>query len=481
MRPPAPLATIAVALCIAMLSGGSPSPTAAQEPIQIGSEVEVTGAGDCLNARWESELRAPIRACLPDGTRARVDRVDRAGFGDPDTWWHLVGYGWSIEKYLRATAPPEPELVSYVGERPAIPGLIAMVTLDNNIALTDATGRRWNITTDGTDEFRGTTYGSPVWSPDGRFLAFRRYTPRPDDDDEPFMELRIHIFDTLRWSTRVVEPDNGRDMWVVEWADSRHLLAVDGIEKSRNVCPSPPFDHQILSIDVVTQERSILAQASPSGRFIGRVGSVSPDGQRISFSESSGCEGAGIACAAAIGGDTSCVSEFGWSIDGWISNTDLLLRDTPYIYPESGSYRPQQAWDTTTGARRNATEEEQRRVPGRIGPLGSLLEHDEVALDYTVDGETVLHVPAQQHIWLPYQTLSPNERALLFTVSRFQPRGPTTQEVWAVLTDRSQQAWFIADIAESGAWQPAVPVHPLVRRLEVIRRAIAMWLRLAAG
>lgn len=458
-----------LAIAVAMVVASQP-PAFGQAAIEVGSEVEVrTGDGDCLNARWESSLTAPIKTCLPEGTWARVTQ---RGGGIEDTWWLLAGYGWAVERYLHVTQPPEPDLVPQASEPPPLRGLIAVIERDNNVVLQTVHGQRWRITSDGREGYLDTRYSSLSWSATGRFLAYQRLSPRPAADGEPFMETRIVVFDTFRWSSAVIEPPSGQDMWVYEWADDRFILAVEGLEKTRNVCPSPPFAHRVVAIDVVTGDRKVLASASPAGRFIGRIGSLSPDGNRITFSESGGCEGAGIACAAAIGEGTVCISEFGWRIEGWTSSTEVLLRDYPYVYPESGSYRADQIWDTSGTTLRAATREEQRAVPSRSASGGGRVEHDEVLGDYLLDGQTVLHVPAQQVVSIPRQAVAPNGEAVLFRLFRFEERQPSRSDAWMALPDGTQEAWMIAADVEEVAWQPVVPQHPLGQIFASIWQAI---------
>ena len=215
---------IAVPVIVAIVAMSSARSVRGQTPITLGSEVEVTGTGDCLNARWEPSIASPVNTCLVDGTRARVD--DLHDYQDQH-WSHLAGYGWAADQYLRQTAAPEPDLQVYDGSRPSLPGTIAYAGEDGNIWLATPDGRlRWRLTTDGSAGYQAIRYDGPEWSPDGRFLAFGRYAPGPPPDinGSPFIRVRIQVVDSFNWHVKTIEPAAGRDMTAWRWTDKRNLL-----------------------------------------------------------------------------------------------------------------------------------------------------------------------------------------------------------------------------------------------------------------
>ena len=193
----------------------------------------------------------------------------------------------------------------------------------------------------------------------------------------------------------------------------------------------------------------------------------------MAFSESAGCEGSGIACAGDIH-ETRCIDEGGWAILGWISDTELLLHDSPYAYPVH--LRPPRVFDASSGSVRQATPGEDRPRALDPGPHGGELAYDDIALEFRLDGHDVLHVPAQQVSQTIPHALSPDERAFVFTIAQSDRR---VRSVWVAMTDGSQRAWPLIEGITYAAWQPAVPVHPAWLILAAVRRATLRWLALA--
>ncbi len=68
------------------------------EPVRVGIEAMVFGAGDCLNFRSEPSLAAEPLWCLLDGTKGQV--VEGPQQADDHTWWRLQDLGWASEMYL---------------------------------------------------------------------------------------------------------------------------------------------------------------------------------------------------------------------------------------------------------------------------------------------------------------------------------------------------------------------------------------------
>ncbi len=77
-------------------------------PLQVGTNVIVTGTGDCLHIRERPGLQAPQLTCLDDGTAVTISSGPVQI--DDFEWWQLEGYGWSAGNWLRypEEAPPSP-------------------------------------------------------------------------------------------------------------------------------------------------------------------------------------------------------------------------------------------------------------------------------------------------------------------------------------------------------------------------------------
>jgi hypothetical protein len=81
----------------------------AQTTIEVGSEVEIVGPGGCVNVYSGLSTESDILECVSVGTRSRVADT-LGGFSGSEPWWLLAGHGWIEQHYLRATAPPEPNI-----------------------------------------------------------------------------------------------------------------------------------------------------------------------------------------------------------------------------------------------------------------------------------------------------------------------------------------------------------------------------------
>jgi pimeloyl-ACP methyl ester carboxylesterase len=432
-------------LVLALLPITSPVPLAsADEEIELGSEVVVTGTGSCLNVRKEPSTQGEVTECLPDGARARVSRK---ALGSEYTWWYLDGHGWAAEEWLRQTAPPEPDLESYVGTRPPLPGIIAYVGEDENVWLALRDGS-WNdrIRTDGvpitaSSERRFVLYEDLTWSPDGRFLAFVRHPQAEPDLTPPYdisEETEIGLYDSVTGESWFLAAPAGRDFgYPFRWLDESHLWVVDTDETFHGCLQSTFSGQSIQSLDVVTGERELVVRASSDDVFIGRLGPVSPGGTFLAYEENGYCEGGGQACVLDIAsGAPRCLSEMAWPPAHWISDHELLIVDGSYTEPPGGFQRPR-VFNVLDGSVRPSTHAESE-IPPSDGP------------------EQHVHIPVQQDV--AGVSHAPGGKAFAFELM-----GPTRPDaaaqrrtyltVWVVPVDGSGKAWQIAP-GKNPAWQP---------------------------
>ncbi|MCL6519894.1 MAG: hypothetical protein K6T99_08680 [Armatimonadetes bacterium] len=59
----------------------------------------------------------------------------------------------------------------------------------------------------------GTTYTNPVWSPDGRSIAYVAITPRLDSSEPPAKSIYVATLTKGRWSHRLIAKDADWPMW----------------------------------------------------------------------------------------------------------------------------------------------------------------------------------------------------------------------------------------------------------------------------
>lgn len=72
------------------------------EPLAVGSDAVVYGAGSCLNFRDAPSLAGERLSCRFDGTRAEV--VEGPVQADEITWWRLEDLGWATGEFLAPAA-----------------------------------------------------------------------------------------------------------------------------------------------------------------------------------------------------------------------------------------------------------------------------------------------------------------------------------------------------------------------------------------
>ncbi len=428
-----------VALCVVLLVAVRPGPVSSQEPPAAGSEVEVFGAGDCLNVRSFWGKDAPVLACLPDGTLARTAH-GRAVVDDGETWWELAGMGWAASRYLRVVGPPIPSLMASSAPRPFLPGLLAFVGDDWNVWLSrpDGSGTR-QVTTDAVPS--GSTfvgYRNLAWSADGRYLAFRRSGTTSS----------VLLFDAATAATHALEPGEGRVFSSNPyWLPDGTLAVAFVLPATARGSPGDLYrevDGGIEVIDVTrNKRRDVLSWGAEEKVQIFELGPASPSGSMLAF-ETGAYEHVGPACSVNLTTSISrCTTEHGWTPRGWLSDRELVVRYFPYAGPNP--FR-NLVLDTDTGVTRDASPIE---IESYQAPIKYLQATGEVRF---ADGST-FEIPVQQdaYVWTR-QAMAPVGSFFLFEVDR---------AVWVGRSDGSGAAWVLPPTepaAQAGTmvWQPAV-------------------------
>lgn len=450
---------IAVLLVGAVLSSlpalaRAAAPMSAQGAIVVGSEVTVTGTGNCLNVHVGG-LDSDVIDCLPDGTRARtVSGPYRQG---DYNMWNLLGHGWVVDRWLVATAPPEPELTQAATPRPNVSGLIAYVAHDNNLRVTNVSGDfEVALTSDARAIADGylARYEGLQWSPQGRYLAAIRHSPvRPPGlagDDR-----RLTIYDVLRNTLRFIVAPEGRAYEAFYWFDERHVLVAE-VSAQLSGCDNRTFGGQSIQLlDVVTGAHELVAPQSSNTVSIARLGPLSPSGASVVYEEWRYCEGPWTLCAVAVASRSwRCSGEGFFALLGWIGDHELLMRENN---PYQGDHRlAPLVFDTTSGGTHIASPTEQNAIVGELSAHGQLHRRPEDTRDIMLGNREILHVPAQQSARIPAQALSPDGKAFLFLrydpSSRIEPAFTT----WIALTDGTGEVWRTDVVAKTVAWQPAI-------------------------
>ena len=175
-------------------------------------------------------------------------------------------------------------------------------------------------------------YSSPVWSADGRWLAFLR-------TETGATEVVLAKADTgeERVVTRLVPPDYGTPHRLLDWSADELWLAV-----SHSGDPAKPLG--LLLISTVTGERTQLT--APEGATLGDVSPrFSPDGRSLSFirgfqrsSEDLFSIPAGGGAPRQITADQKRISAQGWMPDG---------RTLAFASSRAGAFR---LWQVDAGA-----------------------------------------------------------------------------------------------------------------------------------
>lgn len=428
-----------VALCVVLLVAVRPGPVSSQEPPAAGSEVEVSGAGDCLNVRSFWGKDAPVLACLPDGTRARTAH-GRAVVDDGETWWELAGMGWTASRYLRVVGPPIPSLMASSAPRPFLPGLLAFVGDDWNVWLArpDGTGTR-QVTTDAVPSgsaFVG--YMNLAWSPDGRYLAFRRTGATSS----------ILLFDAATTETRTLEPGEGRvyssnPYWLPDGA----LAVAFVLPATLRGSPGDLYrevDGGIEVVNVATNaRRDVLSWGAERKVQIFELGPASPDGSRLAF-DTGAYEFIGPACSVHLVTSLShCTPEDGWTPRGWLSDGELVVRHN--TYGVSNPFR-NMVLATDSGLTRDAS-------PADLESYQAPIKYSQATGEVRFSVGRTFEVPVQQdvNVWTK-QAVSPSGSFFVFNVDRAS---------WVGRSDGSGETWILPPMAPgvrpgTMAWQPAV-------------------------
>lgn len=59
----------------------------------------------------------------------------------------------------------------------------------------------------------GQTYTNPIWSPNGRSIAYVAVTTRPDSPETPAKNIYIATFSGGKWNHRLVAKDADQPIW----------------------------------------------------------------------------------------------------------------------------------------------------------------------------------------------------------------------------------------------------------------------------
>jgi len=118
-------------------------------------------------------------------------------------------------------------------------------------------------------------FASPVWSPDGRWIAYLKFKPGPNNGEQHWIEL----FNLERATKWVVLSEPGLEGWGLSWLpDGRLLYAMDELPPSQN---SSNFWSS--SIDLSTGRFVGMAARITSGDGFAVKPSVTADGKRLVF------------------------------------------------------------------------------------------------------------------------------------------------------------------------------------------------------
>jgi Tol biopolymer transport system component/DNA-binding winged helix-turn-helix (wHTH) protein len=138
----------------------------------------------------------------------------------------------------------------------------------------------WLMRADGANQrklmsFPEGGFASPVWSPDGRWIAYLKFRPGPNNSEEHWIEL----FNLERATKRVVLSEPRLEGWGLSWLpDGRLLYAMDELPPSQN---SSNFWSS--SIDLSTGRFVGTAARITSGDGFAVKPSVTADGKRLVF------------------------------------------------------------------------------------------------------------------------------------------------------------------------------------------------------
>lgn len=153
----------------------------------------------------------------------------------------------------------------------------------------------WTVRADGTDvrtliacvEAPCVGFAAPVWSPDGKQLAFQRYL-QPAANEYEDDQIAIEVLDIATGTTRVValSPAVADDRYVEyvypRWSpDSKHIVF------ALHSYPTPPTDENILSSSIAVVRTDGSEVDAPriltDPALFGSYPDWSPDGQHIVF------------------------------------------------------------------------------------------------------------------------------------------------------------------------------------------------------
>ena len=137
----------------------------------------------------------------------------------------------------------------------------------------------WLMRADGTDQrkvmsFPEGGFASPVWSPDGRWIAYLKFKPGPNNE-----EHWIELFNLEQGTKRVALSEPRLDVWGFLWLpDGGLLYAMDEPLPSQN-----SSNFWAASIDLSTSSFEGTAARITSGDGFAVKPSVTADGKRLAF------------------------------------------------------------------------------------------------------------------------------------------------------------------------------------------------------
>jgi hypothetical protein len=437
------LSFIGVAVASIALSPVGLGTTAAQEAPPIGSEVEVAGAGDCLNVRAFAGKDAPILSCVSDGTRARLSGVYPYVL-DGETWWELAGLGHAASRYLRVVGPPLPNLQSSNERSPVPAGLIAYVGDDGNIWTIRPDGsEQKQVTQDGGLSAQSAHYLDLSWSPSGRYLAVWRIGPAAGVTGDIRPGSAVVLYDQTTGLFRQLETQSGRALHRMYWMPDGKLAVAFILPSTLRGPPgslNKRYDGGISVIDVETSvARDVLSWSGDELFGVGNLGPASQDGTNLAFA-TEGYEAVGPACTVDVSsGQHYCAPSDSWAPRGWIDHVQLVLRNDAYAGPYGPPWRPDLVLNSVTGVTRDRTPADTVVAP--------LAQYDERTGEVRTAERVLFTIPVQHNFsGLGDQPVAPDNSAVLFRID---------QALWVGRTDGSNRAWvLVSRVQGSVAWQP---------------------------
>lgn len=332
----------------------APTSTPDPAPFKVGTWVEVSSTGACVELRalpqltWGSggQQLVPVTVCQPDGFVAYIAAGPEGQHGQ--RWWGLAGQGWVREEFLRFHHegdfpwPLRPEL------RAA--GQITYVGPDGNLWLMNGDGSDQQLLARSGPGERVTVFR---WSPDGSRLAYAaQFTPPPTS----FAQGRstLHIID--RSGRALLEvPGAG----LPSWSPTGDLLAYF----------HPPPGQQAPRLQIADVSGRTLHELPEAIAFV-----WSPDGRRVSYLTKVAEGGLWPEVTASI---LDVKSGNLWELDS-VPSTQAFRNGPPLFSPDG-------RW-VAYGSRlfRASTRQEERSLPGPVAK-------------WSPDGRALLAIRASPH------------------------------------------------------------------------------------